>query len=79
VKCLTHQLQLYGKKILLLVITRVAIYTYHHMHGQSISMFKIPIRGYLIIIREPSSTLKTLKQANLIVIDEMSMMASILL
>jgi len=42
-------------------------------------MFKIPIRGYLITIIQLTSTLKMLKQAYLIVIDEMSMMTSIVL
>jgi hypothetical protein len=42
-------------------------------------MFKIPIKGYLIIIIKPSTTLEIIKQADVIVIDEMSMMTSIVL
>jgi hypothetical protein len=42
-------------------------------------MFKIPIRGYLNTIIEPNTTLKKIKQAYLIVIDEMSMRTSIVL
>ncbi len=41
------------------------------------SMFKIPIKGHLTTIIEPNTTLEIIKQANLIVIDEMSMMTSI--
>ncbi len=43
------------------------------------SMFKIPIKGYLTTIIEPNTTLETIKQVHLIVIDEMSMMTSIVL
>jgi hypothetical protein len=79
VKYLTHQLQLQGKKVLLLHTTRaVALQLSPHACSMH-SMFKIPIKGYLITIIKPSSTLETLKQANLIVIDEMSMMARIVL
>ncbi len=78
-KYLTHQLELQGEKVLLLIITRVANLQLSPHACTVNSMFKIPIRGYLIIIIEPSSTLETLKQPNLIVIDEMSMMASIVL
>jgi uncharacterized protein YaaR (DUF327 family) len=42
-------------------------------------MFKILIKGYLTTIIEPSLTLKTFKEVNLIVIDEIFMMISILL
>ncbi len=42
-------------------------------------MFKISIRGYLTTIIEPSTTLETIKQVDLIVIDEMSMMTNIVL
>jgi hypothetical protein len=37
------------------------------------SMFKIPRKGYLTTIIEPNTTLEIIKQAYLIVIDEMSM------
>jgi hypothetical protein len=42
-------------------------------------MFRILLKGYLTTIIESSTKLKTIKQANLIVIDEMSMMTSIIL
>jgi hypothetical protein len=43
------------------------------------SIFKILIRGHLVTIIKLTSTLKMLKQAYSIVIDEMSMMTSIVL
>jgi hypothetical protein len=42
-------------------------------------MFRILLKGYLTTIIESSTKLKTIKQANLIVIDDMSMMTSIVL
>jgi hypothetical protein len=79
VKYLIDQLQLQAKRVLLLATTGATTLPLsphaHTMH----SMFKIPIRGYLIIIIELISILKMLKQAYLIVIDEMSMMTSIVL
>ncbi len=42
-------------------------------------MLKILVRGYLTRIIKLSTKLETIKQANLIVIDEMSMMTSIIL
>jgi hypothetical protein len=42
-------------------------------------MFKILVKGYLTTIIESRTKLETIKQANLIVIDEMSMMTSIIL
>jgi hypothetical protein len=79
VKYLTHQLQLQGKKVLLLATTRVATLQLSPHACTMHSMFKLPIRGYLTTVIEPSSTLEMLKQANLIVIDEMYMMTSIIL
>jgi hypothetical protein len=42
-------------------------------------MFKIPIKGYLTTIIELSTTLEIIKQPEVIVINEMSMMTSIVL
>lgn len=41
------------------------------------SMCNIHVRGYLIVIIDPSSTLESERYANLILIDEMSMMINI--
>ncbi len=79
VKYLTHQLQLQGKNVLFLATTRVAALRLSPHACIVHSLFKIPIKGYLTTIIKPSSTLETLKQANLIVIDEMFMMTSIVL
>jgi hypothetical protein len=79
VKCFTHQLQLQGKKVLL--IARLGVATLHLLLCALIvySIFKILVKGHLTTIIEPSSTLKTLKHANLILIDEMFVMTNIVL
>jgi hypothetical protein len=79
VKYLIHQLQLQGKKVLLLATIGATTLPLSPHACTMHSMFKIPIRGYLITIIEQTSTLKMLKQAYLIVIDEMSMVTSIVL
>jgi len=79
VKCFIHQRQLQGKKVLLIVILGVS--TLHLLLCALIiySMFKILVRDHLTTIIELSSTLKTLKHANLILIDDMFMMTNIVL
>ena len=40
------------------------------------AVFRIPTHGYLFVLHEPSPVLTKLKNANVIIIDEMSMMTS---
>lgn len=79
VKCLTHQRQLQGKKVLLIAILGVS--TLHLLLCALIiyAMFKILVRDHLTTIIKLSSTLKTLKHANLVLIDDMFMMTNIVL
>jgi len=43
------------------------------------TQFKIHVCRYLFVLLQPSNILQTLKHANVIIIDEMSMMTSIML
>lgn len=76
VKCLTHQRQLQGTKVLLIAILGVS--TLHLLLCALIiyAMFKILVRDHLTTIIKLSSTLK---HANLVLIDDMFMMTNIVL
>jgi hypothetical protein len=75
-KYITQYFQTLGKNVLLSTTTGTVAFCYAPQQLQIHIAFRIPVQGYLLILLEPHNVIKKLKIANLIIINEMSMMTS---
>jgi ATP-dependent exoDNAse (exonuclease V) alpha subunit len=79
VKYLAQYFQTQNKLVLLSTATSAAALRLSSTASTTHSLFRIPSRGYLSPLPEPSTVLERLHSADVIVIDEMSMMTSYML
>ena len=79
VKYLAQYFQTQNKLVLLSATTGAAALRLSSTASTTHTLFRIPSRGYLSPLPEPSTILERLHNANVIVIDEMSMITSYML
>jgi ATP-dependent exoDNAse (exonuclease V) alpha subunit len=79
VKYLAQYFQTQNKIVLLSATTGAAALRLSSNASTTHILFRIPSRGYLTPLPEPSTVLERLQSADVIVIDEMSMMTSYML
>jgi hypothetical protein len=79
VKYLAQHFQIQNKLVLLSATIGAAALRFSSNASTAHTLFRIPSRGYLSPLPEPSTVLERLHSADVIVIDEMSMMTSYML
>ena len=76
VKYIAQYFQNHNKKVIISATTGAAALRLCKTASTVHTMFRIPTHGYLSVLHEPSLILTTLKNADVIIIDEISMMTS---
>jgi hypothetical protein len=76
VKYLTHYLQTEGKNVILTTTIGAATLQLSQHACTIHTQFGIHVHGYLFVLPQPSNILQSLKYANVIIIDEMSVMTN---
>ncbi len=76
VKYITQHFQTLGKNVLLSTTTGTVAFCLCSTTTTIHIAFCIPVQGYLSILLEPSNVIEKLKIANVIIINEMSMMTN---